>query len=324
MPYLPGTVLVHLQFSIVGAGLIGGFVVGLTGMGGGALMTPMLILLGVDATAAVASDLVAAFVMKPIGSVVHARRGTIHWDIVKWLAIGSVPFAFSGVFVLNAFGNGDSVENATKKALGVALILAASTMIFKAFLNLRRWRRDRDLVAAGGTVPAQPALRVKPIPTMIVGAVGGLVVGMTSVGSGSLIIISLLLMYPTLRAKGLVGTDLVQAVPLVAAAALGHVLFGDFKLATTASVVLGSVPGVYLGARYSSVAPDRIIRRALVFVLVASGLKLLNMPTTNLGIVLLAALITGPAIWAMIRVSNGYTWRYRGDAPTEKELEASH
>lgn len=313
----------HLDPLIMLAGLVGGFVVGLTGMGGGALMTPMLVLLGVNATTAIASDLVAAFVMKPIGGAVHARRGTIHWDLVKWLVIGSVPFAFSGVFVLNALGNGENVQSATKTALGYALLVAATTMIFKAFLNLRRWRQDREILAAGGSIPPAPPLRVRPIPTMIIGAVGGLVVGMTSVGSGSLIIISLLLLYPPLRAKQLVGTDLVQAVPLVAAAALGHVLFGDFQLATTTSVLLGSIPGVYLGARYSSVAPDRIIRRALVFVLMASGLKLLNVPTTNLGVILLAAVITGPAIWAMVRVSNGYSWRHRPPAAA-RALEPTH
>lgn len=309
----------HIDFVIAAAGLIGGLVVGLTGMGGGALMTPMLVLLGVNPSAAVASDLVAAFAMKPIGGAVHARRGTIHWDLVKWLVIGSVPFAFSGVFVLKAFGSGAAIESRTKAALGVALLLAAGTMCVKALLQLRRWRRDRDIVTSGGTLPPVPPLRVRPVFTMCIGALGGLVVGMTSVGSGSLIIISLLLLYPTLRAKELVGTDLVQAVPLVAAAALGHVLFGDFKLGLTSSLLVGSLPGVYLGARFSSSAPDGLVRRALVFVLTASGLKLLNVPTGNVGIILLAAAITGPAIWAMVRVSHGFTWRYRANESVQAQ-----
>lgn len=299
-----------IDIAVAAAGFIVGAVVGLTGMGGGALMTPILVLLfNVSAPAAVASDLVAAFVMKPIGGVVHARRGTVQKDLVKWLVIGSVPFAFSGVFILKALGDGERVQNGTKMALGIALLIAAGSMCVKAYLQLRRWQKKRDILAAGGTVAPRPPFEVRPLPTMLIGAAGGLVVGMTSVGSGSLIIISLLLLYPTLHAKQLVGTDLVQAVPLVGAAALGHLLFGDFQLGLTFSLLLGSIPGVYLGARFSSRAPDGIIRRILVFVLMASGLKLLNVPTSDLGIILLAAAITGPAIWAMIRVSHGYSWR---------------
>jgi uncharacterized membrane protein YfcA len=308
---------VHIDFAVAAAGLIVGMVVGLTGMGGGALMTPILVLLfNVSAPAAVSSDLVAAFIMKPVGSLVHLRRGTVQKDLVKWLVIGSVPFAFSGVFILKRLGNGKSVQDATKVALGVALLIAAGSMCVKAYLQLRRWQRNRDILAVGGTIPPRPPFRVRPLPTVIIGAMGGLVVGMTSVGSGSLIIISLLLLYPTLRAKELVGTDLVQAVPLVGAAALGHILFGDFQLGLTTSLLLGSIPGVYLGARFSSSAPDSIIRRVLVFVLMASGLKLLNVSTSNLGIILVAGLITGPAIWAMVRVSHGYSWR-GGPAPAK-------
>ncbi|MEP6462013.1 MAG: sulfite exporter TauE/SafE family protein [Frankiaceae bacterium] len=299
-----------IDFGIAGAGLIVGLVVGLTGMGGGALMTPILVLLfHISAPAAVASDLVAAFIMKPIGGLVHARRGTVQKDLVKWLAIGSVPFAFSGVLILKQLGNGKSVQDGTKIALGIALLLAATSMCVKAYLQLRRWQQNRGILLAGGTLAARPVFRVRPVPTMAIGAAGGLVVGMTSVGSGSLIIISLLLLYPTLAAKELVGTDLVQAVPLVGAAALGHILFGDFQLGLTFSLLLGSVPGVYVGARFSAVAPDGIIRRILVFVLMASGLKLLNVSTNDLGIILLAAVISGPAIWAMIRVTHGYSWR---------------
>jgi uncharacterized membrane protein YfcA len=114
--------------------------------------------------------------------------------------------------------------------------------------------------------------------TIAIGALGGLVVGMTSVGSGSLMIVLLLMLYPTLQASALVGTDLVQAVPLVASAALGHILFGDFQLSLTTSLLLGSAPGVYVGARASSRAPDGVIRPVLVLVLVLSGLKLLHTP----------------------------------------------
>ena len=132
------------------------------------------------------------------------------------------------------------------------------------------------------------------MPTVLVGVAGGLIVGMTSGGSGSLIIIALLARHPTLNANRLVGTDLVQAVPLVASAALGHYLFADFSFSVTTSLLLGAIPGVYVGARYSSRAPGGVIRRALTVVLIASGLKLLGVDTLTLGWLLLLA----PLGWA--------------------------
>ena len=283
------------------AGLIVGFVVGLTGMGGGALMTPVLVLLfGVQPLAAVSSDLVAAFIMKPVGGAVHARRGTVHKGLVLWLCVGSVPAAFCGVFVLRAVGGGPDVQDAVKLALGVALLLAAATMVVKTFLQMRRNARDR---AAGITRDTSGPVVVKPLPTVLIGAVGGLVVGMTSVGSGSLIIVMLLLLYPLLRANDLVGTDLVQAVPLVGSAALAHVLFGDFQFGLTSSLLIGAIPGVYLGARWSAVAPGWLIRRALVIVLTASALKLLDVSTATLGWLLLAGIVVAPLVWRYLRTS---------------------
>ncbi|MGZ4664911.1 MAG: sulfite exporter TauE/SafE family protein [Frankiaceae bacterium] len=281
------------------AGLIVGFVVGLTGMGGGALMTPVLVLLfGVQPLAAVSSDLVAAFVMKPVGGAVHARRGTVHKGLVLWLCVGSVPAAFCGVFVLRAVGGGPDVQDAVKLALGVALLLAAATMVVKTFMQMRRNVRDR---AAGITRDSGGPIVVKPLPTVLIGAIGGLVVGMTSVGSGSLIIVMLLLLYPLLRANDLVGTDLVQAVPLVGSAALAHVLFGDFQFGLTSSLLIGAIPGVYLGARWSAVAPGWLIRRALVIVLTASALRLLGVSTAALGWLLLAGIVVAPLVWRSLR-----------------------
>ena len=300
----------HIDFYIALAGLIVGFTVGLTGMGGGALMTPILVLLfHVQPLAAVSSDLVAAVVMKPVGSAVHMRHGTVNRSLVKWLVIGSVPFAFAGVLVLNHLGDGQVVQDRIKLALGVALLVACGSIFFKRLLQVRQWGRDRRLEAAGGTVPPPQPLSIRPLPTILIGALGGLVVGMTSVGSGSLIIVMLLILYPQLRAGQLVGTDLVQAVPLVASAALGHLLFGDFKLAITTSLLIGSIPGVYLGARVSSRAPGGLVRRALLFVLLASGLKLVNVETVTVAGILGAALVMGPLVWMMARRANGLSAR---------------
>jgi uncharacterized membrane protein YfcA len=293
-----------VDLTVVLAGLIVGFVVGLTGMGGGALMTPVLVLFfGIAPLAAVSSDLVAAAVMKPVGSWVHMRHGTIHWGLVRWLMVGSVPSAFAGVLVLRSLGDSADVQAVVRTSLGIALLVAASAMVYKAYQTLVARAHKEAAQARGEVVEAPPEgpIVVRPLPTVLIGAAGGLIVGMTSVGSGSLIIIALLALYPALTANRLVGTDLVQAVPLVASAALGHVLFGDFQFDLTASLLLGSVPGVYAGAHLSARAPGWLIRRALAIVLLVSGLKLLNVPTVQLGIVLVLTVALGPLLWASVR-----------------------
>jgi uncharacterized membrane protein YfcA len=255
----------HFDPLIALAGLVVGFTVGLTGMGGGALMTPIMVLLfHVNALAAVSSDLVVSLVMKPVGGAVHAKRGTVRKDIALWLCVGSVPAAFTGVLLLRAFG-AHNIDPLLKRALGLALLASAGSIVLRRVIDTRREH--------GWTPP--PAV-LRKAPTIAIGALGGLVVGLTSVGSGSLIIVMLLFLYPGLRSTELVGTDLIQAIPLVGAAALGHLLFGDVRLGLTTSLVVGSVPGVYLGARLSSRAPEKVVRPSLFAVLVASGLKLVT------------------------------------------------
>ena len=310
----------HLDGYVALAGLIVGFTVGLTGMGGGALMTPILVLLfKVQPLAAVSSDLVAAVVMKPIGGAVHLRRGTVNKRLVGWLALGSMPSAFLGVLILRRLGNGPGVQNNIKIALGIALLLAVATMIVRALLDVRRRALKGRLVTdPAGVADHAPEVKIRPLPTLLVGIAGGLLVGMTSVGSGSLIIVMLLLLYPQLKASELVGTDLIQAVPLVASAALGHILFGDFQLSLTTSLLLGSVPGVYIGARVSAVAPGRVIRRALAFVLTASALKLLNLGNVELAVFLAACVVVGPLFWHFVRSTGGLR---RGWPPAEQPAE---
>jgi uncharacterized membrane protein YfcA len=290
---------VHIDWGIAAASVIVGFAVGLTGMGGGALMTPiLLIFFGITPTTAVSSDLIAAMVMKPVGGGVHIRRGTVRWELVKWLCLGSIPTAFAGVFILHATGNSDTVENVTKIFLGVTLTVAAAAMVFRAWLQARRSAAARAGLRAT-LVPGQ-ALHVNVPVTFLIGAVAGLLVGLTSVGSGSIVIVCLMLLYPSLRGGQLVGTDLVQAIPLVASAAIAHIIVGDFELGLTASILIGALPAVYVGARLSAKAPDVIIRPALVFVLLASALKLLDVPTVALGIALVAAALVGLAAWAAV------------------------
>jgi uncharacterized membrane protein YfcA len=288
------------------AAFVIGIVVGLTGMGGGALMTPMLVLFfDVMPLAAVSSDLVASAVMKPVGSVVHLRRGTVHLGLVKWLCVGSIPAAFSAVILARSLGGGEQVQNVTRIALGIALLLAAAGLIVRAYIRLVEHARRRD-GRADPLPQGRPRLQLRPLPTVVVGIVGGVVVGMTSVGSGSLIIIALMTLYPRLKASELVGTDLVQAVPLVASAALGHILFGDFQLDITTSLLIGCIPGVWLGAHLSARAPGGVVRRALAFVLLASALKLLDISNTDTALMLLLVAIVAPLLWMIVRRRHGF------------------
>jgi uncharacterized membrane protein YfcA len=288
-----------IDWAIVVAGAIVGFLVGMTGMGGGALMTPILVIFfHINPTAAVSSDLVAAMVMRPIGGGVHIRRRTVRWPAVRALCIGSIPMAFTGVFIVHALGDANEVQNITKLFLGWTLLLASAAIVLKAWIQGRRASEAR--LAGRSPHDGLPAFSLRLLPTVVIGLVGGLLVGLTSVGSGSLVIIALMLVYPMLRGSELVGTDLVQAVPMVAAAALAHILVGDFQLGLTSSILIGSIPAVWLGARLSSRAPDGLIRPLLVLVLASSSLKLLDLPTNLLAIILLFGALIGFAVWGAL------------------------
>ncbi|MEV0474044.1 sulfite exporter TauE/SafE family protein [Streptomyces prunicolor] len=252
---------------IVVAGALVGFAVGLTGMGGGALMTPIMVMVfGVNPTAAIGSDLAASVFMKPFGALVHQRAGTVRWDIVRWLLPTAVPAAFGGVFLLQLFGDGEVLQQRVKYVIGTALLLAVAGMLVRLWLDRRR-----------GTIADEDAhVPVRPVATLLIGLVGGVIVGMTSVGSGSLIIVMLMLAHPRLKANHLVGTDLVQAIPLVAAAALGHLLIGDADLGLAATLLIGAIPGVVLGAVASTRVTGPAVRWALVVLLTGSGLSMLK------------------------------------------------
>jgi uncharacterized membrane protein YfcA len=204
-----------------------------------------------------------------------------------------VPAAFCGVLVSKALGRGVGVQEVVQIALGIALLLAVAGLVLRTVARLR--------APAPSTGGGRVRVTVRPLPTVVLGALGGLVVGMTSVGSGSLIIVALLALYPMLRPNDLVGTDLVQAVPLVASAAVGHLLFGDFQFAVTSALLIGSIPGALLGATISSRAPGGLIRGALAVVLLASGLKLLHVPNQQLIIAVPAALALGVVAWVVLR-----------------------
>ncbi len=274
-----------------------GIVVGLTGMGGGALMTPALIFLGVNPTAAVANDLVAASVNKSVGAAVHRKHGAPNLKLAGLLVVGSVPFAFAGGFLVQAVGAGEAQQSFLTAAIGVTLLFTAGTYTLRMYLQLRH--------VTGGNVISEDTPAVRTVPTILVGAVGGLLVGITSVGSGSLIMVALLLIYPTLSAVKLVGTDLVQAVPLVLAAAVGHVLTSGVDWAVLVPLVLGGTPGTFLGARMAAWVSQSVIRRGIVIVLTLTGLKMLEVPPVWVGIIGAGLLLLGPLAWGFVRQSRG-------------------
>ena len=274
-----------------------GIVVGLTGMGGGALMTPALIFLGVSPTAAVANDLVAASVNKSVGAGVHWRSGSPNLKLAGWLMLGSVPTAFAGAFIIRAFGGETEQDSFVKTAIGVALLFTAATYTVRMYLNLR-------IVTDGGTL-SQEDPPVRPLPTFFVGAVGGLLVGITSVGSGSLIMVALLLLYPTLSAVRLVGTDLVQAVPLVLSAAISHVLVSGVDWAVLIPLIVGGTPGTFLGSKLAHWVSQSVVRRGIVIVLTLTGLGMLGVPPEYVGIIGAGLLILGPLAWGVARQTRG-------------------
>ena len=274
-----------------------GIVVGLTGMGGGALMTPALIFLGVNPTAAVANDLVAASINKSVGASVHWSRGSPNLRLAGLLIIGSVPFALAGGFIVKSVGGTEEQQEFLTMMIGYALLFTAATYTLRMYLQLR--------FVTTGNILSNDTPKVRVLPTVAVGALGGLLVGITSVGSGSLIMVSLLLIYPTLSAVRLVGTDLVQAVPLVLAAAIGHVVTEGVAWEVLIPLVLGGTPGTFVGARMAAWVSQSVIRRGIVIVLTLTGLKMLGMPPEWVGILGAGMLLLGPLAWGFVRQTRG-------------------
>lgn len=276
-------------YVILGSAVVG-LLVGMTGAGGGALMTPMLVLLfSVKPSTAISSDLVAALVMRPVGAAVHFSRRTVNLRLVAWLAAGSVPAAFGGTYVLHLLGGSKAAQHDVTLALGGALLLGAGGMILRYLLG-RRADADRSQTIH--------EVVTRPLPTLVIGLVGGFVVGMTSVGAGSLMIVLLMFTYSKLGANSLVGTDLAQAIPLTGAAALGALLFGKISVPVTGAIVLGAVPAVLVGSLLSSRVPDRYVRPAITLVVLVSGLKYIGLPVTDLGWAAVIAVTAVGANWA--------------------------
>ena len=251
-------------------GLFAGTVVGLTGLGGAAIVTPMLLLLfNVPAPIAVSTDLVSAAVMKPVGAAVHIRRKTPYWAVVAWLSMGSVPGVLIGSWLFSLIADTDAGEDALKKIIGSVLVVAVAITVLR--LRLRRYAHDHEaepLVFSRGRLAIAGA----------VGLVVGVLVGLTSVGSGTLIAASLLLLFPAMLPSRLVGTDIVQAVPMLIVGAIAHAGMGAIDWTIVMSLLLGQIPGVFIGARVSSRYNGQELRWLLLVLVGAGGISLLGAP----------------------------------------------
>jgi len=264
------------QFSL--AGLAVGILVGMTGMGGGSLMTPILILLfGFDPKTAVGTDILHGAVFKSFGAVRHRMLGTVHARLALWMLLGSAPMSLVGVQIASGFGDGaDSVMG---KIVGAALILGGLGFVAKTFLS--------------GKADDAPFLLVTrdKVIAVTIGALCGFVVGLTSVGSGTFFGLAMLLIYP-LTARKIVGTDVFHAAALLWVAGASHLLHGNVDLHAMAWLLVGSIPGVLLGSQMSIKIPDTALRIGFAVVLILSGIKLVGVPQASLIIAISLALGT--------------------------------
>jgi uncharacterized protein len=262
--------VVLLEYVVGGA--VVGAVVGATGVGGGSLMTPLLTLVfGLPAQVAVGTDLLFASITKFSGALTHWRRGNVQWSITGWLTLGSVPAALGTIAALRIW-HPDAVQFAAfvRPALAGALLLTAAGLLFRSqiqTLGRRFWLGQDDPQAR----LASPA---RPLPTVAVGLLIGVMVTLTSVGAGVIGVVALLYLYPTLTAKRLVAVDIAHAIPLTLVAGLGHVALGTVNWPVLGALLVGSVPAISLGALLADRLPERVLRVLLAAMLTLIGTRL--------------------------------------------------
>jgi uncharacterized membrane protein YfcA len=272
-----------MTWQYVIAGLAVGVLVGMTGMGGGSLMTPMLILIfGFDPKTAVGTDILHGAVFKSFGAWRHRQLGNVHTKLALWMLAGSGPLSLLGVQLASSFSG--TAESTMSKVVGASLILGGLGFLAKTYLPIGG-RPDDDEFAI------TPRVRATAI---VIGAVFGFVVGLTSVGSGTFFGLALLLLFP-LSATRMVGTDLLHAALLLWVAGAGHVLHGNVDMHAIAWLLVGSIPGVLIGSHLSIRVPDRALRVAFAIVLVLSGIKLVKTPAADT--IIAVGLAVGAAVF---------------------------
>ena len=248
-------------------------------------MTPLLTLVfNVPAQVAVGTDLLFAAITKAGGAAAHARRGNVQWAITGWLVAGSLPAAVATLAAVQAANpDVDAFADFVKRALGIALFLTAGALLFRAqiqALGRRMAARDARVVAlaaaaGAGDVPVSEERIARPLPTLVTGALIGALVTLTSVGAGVIGVVALFFLYPLLPARQIVGADIAHAVPLTLVAGLGHAAMGTVNWALLGTLLIGSLPAIYLGAAVAHRLPERALRSALAALLIGIALKLL-------------------------------------------------
>src|SRR5436189_4349278 len=259
------------QFTLTG--LLIGVLVGLTGMGGGSLMTPILVIVfGFKPTYAVGTDILHGAIFKSFGAVRHRRLGNVHAHLTLWMFLGSGPMSLLGVATASwlAHAYGDSVQSALSYAIGAALILGAIGLVLKTFV-----KRGVQPSEAGFVLQRKDKVRA-----VIIGAVFGYIVGLTSVGSGTFFGLVMVMIYPLTIAR-IVGTDIFHAAALLWVAGIGHLVQGNVDLHAMGRLLLGSIPGIWISSRFTLQIPQDALRLGLAGVLALSGVKLLNVPAAS-------------------------------------------
>jgi uncharacterized membrane protein YfcA len=270
-------------------GLFIGVLVGMTGMGGGSLMTPILVLMfGFKPTLAIGTDIAHGAIFKTVGAIRHRRLGNVAARLSGWMFLGSAPASLAGVWLATWLRHryGDSIESTSAQVLGAALVFGCVGLLAKTFLRAKELGPDRLVLSTRDRVAA-----------VLVGIVGGFVVGLTSVGTGVFFGLTLLVLFP-LRAHKVVGTDIFHAAALLYVAGVGHFVAGNVDMGTVGWLLIGSIPGVLIGSQLTLSVPDRPLRGVLAGVLGLAGLKLLDIPGTGVAIVvLLAGALTAFLVW---------------------------
>nr|WP_315149498.1 sulfite exporter TauE/SafE family protein [uncultured Flavobacterium sp.] len=253
---------------LIVAGLVVGFIVGMTGVGGGSLMTPILLWFGIPPSTAVGTDLLYAAITKSGGVYVHNKKKNINWTITGWLTLGSVPAALLTLWILSNLKTDIEVLNKTIKfSLGWALLFTSIAIIFKKRLLVFSQKHAGDKFHSES--------KTQNFLTVAIGIMLGATVTLTSIGAGALGTVTLFFLYPLLPTPKLVGTEIAHAVPLTLVAGLGHASMGNMDFNVLGHLLLGSLPGIYLGSLLSGKLPDLLLRNAIAMMLFYVGFKLI-------------------------------------------------
>lgn len=282
------------QFTL--AGLMIGTLVGLTGMGGGSLMTPVLVIVfGVNPTVAIGTDIAHGAIFKTVGAVQHRRMGNVRAQLAGWMLVGSAPMSLLGVWLANWLNDryGDGIESVMAQVLGGALLFGCAGLLAKTFIKAKELEDEEGFSLTG---------RDK-VAAVLIGFFGGFIVGLTSVGSGVFFGLTLLVLFP-LRAHKVVGTDIFHAAALLYVAGLGHWLAGNVDMSIVGWLLLGSIPGVLLGGHLTLSVPDRPLRVILAGVLGLAGLKLIDVPGAGIAVVV----VLGVGATALLVFLGRHSW----------------